>query len=218
MDPSTNSTMNGAHHANNPSYSFLDGITQYGDANTLQNGDDFSSFFDPALFESTAIGPGFSQQPQSIPQNSLQPQSISQNNFTQNVPRQSNSPGLPQYNATQPSFSHNQFSQPIYNTQSLSQPNYDPRYFSRPSASPVNFDAYSYQPSMGYPNQPFNPQQMNMPPRQTSTPTNYPPRQQQPSPYVNMGQRPPQLSQVQVSFPTGNYFLLWLTIFYRAQK
>jgi hypothetical protein len=190
MDPSTNSTMNGAQHANNPSYNFLDGITQYSDANTLPNGDDFSSFFDPALFESTAIGPGFSQQPQSIPQNS----------FTQNVPRQSNSPGLPQYNSTQPSFSHTQYSQPIYNAQSLPQPNYDARYFSRPSASPVNFDAYSYQPSMGYPNQTFNPQQMNIPPRQTSTPTNYPPRQQQPSPYVNIGQRPSQLSQVQVSF------------------
>lgn len=198
MDPSTNSTMNGAQHANTPSYTFLDELSQYADTNSLASGDDFSSFFDPALFESTTIGPGFSQQAQPIPQNS----------FNQNVQRQSNSPGLPQpqynHNQNQPSFSHSQYSQqPVYNGQSLSQPNYDPRYYPRPSASPVNFEAYNYQPPMNFANQTYSPQQMNMPPRQTATPTNYPANQQQPLAYVNIGQRPSQLPQAQVKLPSS---------------
>ncbi|KIX01056.1 uncharacterized protein Z518_10122 [Rhinocladiella mackenziei CBS 650.93] len=182
MDPSTDPS------THNQSYGFLDGIQAYSNSDNLQNGEDYSQYFDPALFENTTIGQSFSQQPQSISQN-----------FDSNIPRQSNSPGIQQYTSAQPTYSHQQYSQSLYDSRQLSQPNYDPRFYPRHSPSPVGFDGgYPYQSPMGYPNQNYNSQHMNMPPRQDHTPTpNYPPRQQHPSPYVNIGPRPSQLSQVQ---------------------
>lgn len=187
MDSSTDQSMNGTQHSTNPSYSFLDGIQAYAGSDALSNGEDYSQYFDPALFENTTLGPGFTQQPQSVPQN-----------FNQNVSRQSHSP-LPQYNSTQPTFSHTQYSQPLYDARQISQSSYDPRFFSQSSASPVGFDGnYGYQPPMNYNSQNYNTQHMDVPQRQTPTPTaNYPSRQQQPSPYVNIGPRSSQLPQMQ---------------------
>jgi hypothetical protein len=189
MDSSTNPSMNGAQHSNNPPYGFLDGIQSFAGADTLQNADDYSQFFDPALFETTTLGHGFAQQQQQ------QQQAMSQN-FDTNGSRQSNSPGVPQYNPQPQSFAHHQYAQPMYDSRQIAQPNYDPRFYSRPSPSPVGFDGgYPYQ-QMGYGTQNFNSPHMNLPQQQTPTPTpNYAPRQQQPSPYVNIGPRPPQLSQ-----------------------
>ncbi|EXJ95590.1 hypothetical protein A1O1_00712 [Capronia coronata CBS 617.96] len=183
--------MNGSQSANNPSYTFLDGIQSYAGSDTLQNGgEDYSQYFDPALFEASTIGPGFSQQPQHIPQS-----------FNANVARQSHSPGLPQYNPPQPNYSLNQYSQPLYDSRQMPQQNYDSRYYPRPSPSPVGFEGgYAYQQQMPYNPQNYNAQHVNIPPRQSPTPNpTYPPRQQQPSPYVNIGPRPSQLSQVQSS-------------------
>ncbi|KAI1608948.1 hypothetical protein EDD37DRAFT_133025 [Exophiala viscosa] len=187
MDSSADQSVNGTQHTPNPSYSFLDGIESYAGSDPLSNGEDYSQYFDPALFENTTLGHGFAQQPQPVSQN-----------FNQNVSRQSHSP-LPQYNAAQPNFSHSQYTQPLYDTRQISQSTYDPRFFSPSSASPAPFDGgYGYQPPMTYNNQNYSSQQMDLPPRQTPTPTaNYPARQQQPSPYVNIGPRPSQLSQMQ---------------------
>ncbi|KAK5454264.1 hypothetical protein LTS15_006264 [Exophiala xenobiotica] len=194
MDSSTNHSLNGTQHGNNPSYSFLDGIQSFAN-------DEFSQYFDPALFENTTIGPGFSQQPQT--------QSLPQQTFNQNVPRQSHSP-LPQYNSPQqPTLSHGQYSQPMYDTHQLPQHNYDSRFYPRPSASPAGFDGgYGYQSQMNYNNQGFNAQHINMPQRQTPTPTtNYPPGQQRVSPYINIQARPTQMSHMQNADPMhfGNY-------------
>ncbi|KIV81772.1 hypothetical protein PV11_03932 [Exophiala sideris] len=187
MDSSTDQSMNGTQHTTNPSYSFLDGIQSYSGSDPLSNGEDYSQYFDPALFENTTLGPGFTQQPQPVSQN-----------FNQNVSRQSHSP-LPQYNAAQPNFSHTQYSQPLYDTRQISQSTYDPRFFSASSASPGPYEGgYGYQPPMTYNNQNYTTQHVDIPQRQTPTPTaSYSPRQQQPSPYVNIGPRPSQLSQMQ---------------------
>lgn len=201
MDPSTNPSMNGTQHSNNQAYGFLNGIQPFGGSDNFQHGEDYSQFFDPALFETNTLGHGFSQQqpqqPQQPPQSS-QPQQPMSQNFDADAPRQSNSPSLPQYNPPQQSY--HQYSQPVYDSRQMSQPTYDPRFYPRPSASPVGYDGgYAFQPHINYGNQNYNPQHLNLPPRQSPTPTqNYPPRQQQPSPYVNIGPRPSQLSQVQV--------------------
>lgn len=190
MDSSTNPSMNGTPHGNNQSYSFLDTIQPFATTDPLQNGEDYSRYFDPALFETTTIGHGFAQQPQSIPPT-----------YDSNASRQSNSPSLPQYNSPQPSFQHTQYSQqPLFDTRQMSQPAYDPRFYPRPSASPVGFDGgYNYRSPLAFNNQNYNPQHMNMPQGQTPAPTaNYPPRQQPGSPYVNIGPHLSQLSQIQV--------------------
>lgn len=192
MDSSGNAAMNGSQSAHNPSYTFLDGMESFGGSDTLHNGgEDYSQYFDPALFENSTIGQGFSQQQQQpIPQP-----------FNSNVARQSNSPGLSQYNPPQPNYTLNQYSQPLYDSRQLPQHNYDSRFYPRPSPSPVGFDSsYPYQPQMPFNSQNYNAaQHVNMPQRQSPNPTPaYPPRQQQPSPYVNIGPRPSQLSQVQV--------------------
>ncbi len=188
MDPSTNTPVNGAQHANSQSYnSILDGIQSFAGSDTLQNGEDISRFFDPELFEST-VGNGFSQPSLSMSQD-----------FDTNTSRQSHTPDINPFNTSQQNYSQHQFSQPFYNAQQMNQSTFDPRFYSRPSASPVGFDAgYSYQPQMNYAPQHFSAQQLNIPHRQTPTPTqNYPPRQQS-SPFVNIAQRPSQLSHVQV--------------------
>jgi len=200
MDPSSNTTMNGAQlhqDANGHSYNFLDGLPPYAGHDALTSGnEDFHTFFDPALFENApSLGHGYSQQSQPLPQT-----------FNQNATRQSNSPGIPQYNASQPSFSHNQYSQPLYESRSISQTTFDPRFYPRPSPSPVAFDSYHYQPPMNLHNQNFNSPPLTMQQRQTSTPTQpYPPRQQQPSPYMNIGPRPSHLSQIQVCGHRGRF-------------
>lgn len=202
--------MNGAQHANNQSFGFLDGIQSFATSDGLQGADDFS-YYDPALFESSAMGAGFSQQPSSLSQN-----------FDSNASRQSNSPVLQQqYNHAQQSYPQHQYSQSLYDSRQIAQSNYDPRFYTRPSPSPVAFDAgYNYQPHMGYSTQNYNPQHLNIPQRQTPTPTQtYQPiqqqqqqqqqpqqqpqqQQQQPSAYVNIGPRPPsQLSHIQVFVP-----------------
>ncbi|KIW43390.1 uncharacterized protein PV06_04499 [Exophiala oligosperma] len=183
MDSSTNHAINGTHNSNNQAYPYLDGIQTY-------SNEEFSRFFDPALFEDTTIGPGFTQQTQQLPPN-----------FNQDVSRQSHSP-LPQFNSPQPAYQpHNQYSQsPLYDTRQLpQQQNYDPRFYSGPSPSPLGFEGgYSFQPPMNYNAQGFNSQHMNMPPRQTPTPTNFAPgsgQKQQPPPYVNV--QPSHLAQMQ---------------------
>ena len=189
MDPSTNTSINGTHHTNGQSYNLLDGIQSYAGPEALQNAEDLSRFFDPELFESTAIGNGYPQPSMSISQD-----------FDSNTARQSSNPDIHQYNVPQQNFSQHQFSQPFYNSQQMNQSTFDPRFYTRPSPSPVGFDGgYPYQSQMNYTPQHFGAQQMNLPQRQTPTPTqNYPPRQQQPSPFVNIAQRPPQLSHVPV--------------------
>ena len=189
MDPSTNPAINGAQHANGQQYGLLDGIQTFAGNDTLQNGEDLSRFFDPELFDSTTIGNGFSQPSMSVSQD-----------FDQNAGQQSSTPDIHHYNVPQQSYTHHQYSQPFYNSQQMSQSNYDPRFYSRPSASPVGFDGgYPFQSQMGYNHQHFNPQQMNLPQRQTPTPTqNYSPRQQQPTSFINIASRPSQLSHVQV--------------------
>ncbi|KIV96520.1 hypothetical protein, variant 2 [Exophiala mesophila] len=191
MDPSINSAMNGSQHGENHfnpnNNSFLDEITDFTDPGHLHTNDELSQFFDPALFEASALGPGFSQQAQPL----------SQNNFNQNQPRQSNSPGLSQFNSPQPSYQHPQFPQhtqhsqhpqhpqhpqPMFNSQPMPQSSYDPRFFVRPSQSPVNYDGFAYHPQIGYQPQQYQQhqqQQMNMPPRPS------------PSPATNLQQRPP---------------------------
>ena len=189
MDPATNTALNGAQHANRQ-YGLLDGIQSFAGNDTLQSGEDLSRFFDPELFESTAIGNGFSQPSMSIPQD-----------FEHNTGRQSTTPEIHQYNAPQHSYGQSQYAQSFYNPPQLNQPSYDPRFFSRPSASPVEFDSsYPYQSQIDYNAQHFNPQQLNVPQRQSPTlAQNYPARQQQSSsPFLSIASRPSQLSQVQV--------------------
>ncbi|EXJ89735.1 hypothetical protein A1O3_02802 [Capronia epimyces CBS 606.96] len=191
MDSSGNASMNGSQSANNPSYSFLDGIQSFAASDPLQNGgEDYSQYFDPALFESTTIGHGFSQQPQ-------QPMPP---NFNSNVAKQSNSSGLPQYNSPQPNYGLNQYPPALYDSRQIPQQNYDSRFFPRPSASPVGFDGgYPYQQHMPFTGQNYGAQHVNMPQRQSPSPAPpYPARQPQSSPYMNAGPRPSQLSQVQV--------------------
>lgn len=211
MDPSINSAMNGSQHGENHynanNNSFLDGITDFTDPDHLHTNDELSAFFDPALFETSALGPGFSQQAQPL----------SQNNFNQNPSRQSNSPGLTQFNSPQPSYQHPQYPQhpqhpqhpqPLFNSQPMPQSSYDPRFFVRPSQSPVNYDGYAYHPQMGYQPQQYQQQQMNLPPRQSSTPVanlqQRPPQQHQQHPpsavsYTNIAQRQPPIPQGQQS-------------------
>ncbi|KIW88872.1 uncharacterized protein Z519_10356 [Cladophialophora bantiana CBS 173.52] len=192
MDPSTNSTINGAQHAKGQSYGVLDGIQAFTGSDGLQNGDDLSRFFDPELFDSTYSQPSLS---------------MSQD-FDPNTGRQSSTPDIQQFSVPQRPFPHHQYSQPFYDSRQMSQPNYDPRFYSGPSPSPVGFDGgYHYPSQMGYSNQQFNTQQMSMPQRQTTTPSqNYPiQQQQQPQPqpqpqppsFVNIGPRPPHLSHGQ---------------------
>ncbi|KIW10906.1 hypothetical protein PV08_10205 [Exophiala spinifera] len=185
--------MNGSHNSNNPAYPYLDGIQTY-------SNEEFSRFFDPALFEDTTIGPGFSQQSQPLPQN-----------FNQDVSRQSHSP-LPQFNSPQPAYqTHNQYSQPqLYDTRPLpQQQNYDTRFYSGPSPPALGYEGgYSFQPQMNYNTQNFNPQHLNMPPRQTPTPTNYPPasgQQQHTSPFVNIQPSPMAQMQNPEMVHYGNY-------------
>jgi hypothetical protein len=186
MGSSTN--MDGTQHAKGQPYNMLDGIQSYAGPETLQNGDDLSRFFDPEHFESTTIGKGFSQL--SLPRSDA------------GAGRQSHTPDIHQYNAPQQNYSQNQYSQPFYNPQQMNQSTFDPRFYSRPSPTPVSFDGgYPYQSHMGFTPQHFTAQQMNIPQRQTPTPTqSYPPRQQQqqPSQFVNIAQRPSPLPHVQV--------------------
>ncbi|KAG9788235.1 hypothetical protein ABEF93_005647 [Exophiala dermatitidis] len=187
MDSSTNGPMNGSQPANNPSYTFLESVHNFAASDALQDGgEDYSQYFDPALFDNTTIGPGFSQQQQTMSQN-----------FNPNVARQSNSPALPQYNPSQQNYSMGQYQQGLYDSRQMPQHNYDPGFYARPSASPVGFDSsYGYHAQMPFNGQNYDTQQAHVPARQTPTPTaNYQPRQQQPSPYVNIGPRPSQLSQ-----------------------
>ncbi|OQU95079.1 hypothetical protein CLAIMM_01340 isoform 2 [Cladophialophora immunda] len=197
MDPSTNSSLNGAQHAKGQSYGLLDGIQAYAGSDSLHNGEDLSRFFDPDLFDSTTLGSSYAQPSLSMSQD-----------YDTNARRQSGTPDVQQYTVPQQTFSHHQYSQPFYDSRPMSQPNYDPRFYSGPSPSPVGFDGgYPYQSQMGYPNQQFGAQQLSMQQRQTPTPSqNYPPRQQhqqpqQPQPqqstFVNIGPRPTQLSHVQ---------------------
>ncbi|KIY02647.1 uncharacterized protein Z520_01112 [Fonsecaea multimorphosa CBS 102226] len=196
MDPSTNSSLNGAQHAKGQSYGLLDGIQAYAGPDSLQNGEDLSRFFDPELFDSTTLGSSY-----------VQPSLSMSQDYDPNAGRQSGTPDVQQYNVPQRAFSHHQFPQPFYDSRQMSQPNYDPRFYPRPSPSPVGFDSgYSYQSRIGYPNQQFGGHQLNMQ-RLTPTPSqNYPSRQQQPqqqqpqpqhSTFVNIGPRPTQLSHGQ---------------------
>ncbi|OCT47569.1 C-x8-C-x5-C-x3-H type zinc finger protein [Cladophialophora carrionii] len=182
MNPSTN--MNGSQHAKGQSYNMLDGMQSYAGPETLQNGEDLSRFFDPDLFESTAIGKGFSQP--SLPRSDA------------GGSRQSHTPDMHQYSAPQQNYSQSQYPQPFYTSQQMNQSSFDPRFYSRPSPTPVSFDGgYPYQAHVGFTPQHFTSQQMNVPQRQTPTPTqSYPPRQQQPAQFVNIAQRPPPMSHV----------------------
>ena len=166
----------------------LDGIQPYSASDSLQNGEDLSRYFDPELFESTTIGNGFSQPSMSMSQD-----------FDPSAARRSNTPDM--YTVPQQNFGHHQFpQQQFYNSQQMSQATFsDPRMFAQPSPSPVSFDPrYTYQPQIAYAPQHFTPQQMSIPQRQTATPSqNYPLRQQQTS-YVNIAQRPSQMSHPQV--------------------
>ncbi|EXJ59786.1 hypothetical protein A1O7_03933 [Cladophialophora yegresii CBS 114405] len=177
--------MNGTQHAKGQSYNMLDGIQSYAGSETLHNGEDLSRFFDPELFESTAIGKGFSQP--SLPRSDA------------GAGRQSHTPDIHQYNAPQQNYSQPQYSQAFYNSQQMNQSTFDPRFYTRPSPTPVSFDGgYQYQSPMGFTPQHFAPQQMNIPQRQTPTPTqSYQQRQQQPAQFVSIAQRPSQLSHVQ---------------------
>ncbi|OAP59011.1 hypothetical protein AYL99_06308 [Fonsecaea erecta] len=195
MDPSTNSSLNGAQHTKGQSYNLLEGIQAYASTDGLQNGEDLSRFFDPELFDTTTIGSSYAQPALSMSQD-----------YDPNTGRPSGTPDPQHYNnVPQRPFPHHQYSQPFYDSRQLNQANYDPRFFSRPSASPVGFEGgYSYQHQMRYPNQQFGAQQLSM---QSQTPPpsqNYAPRQQQQGQsqqlqYVNMGPHPTQLSHVQGS-------------------
>ncbi|KAJ9611325.1 hypothetical protein H2200_004509 [Cladophialophora chaetospira] len=187
MDPSTNASMNGTQHTNGQPYnSILDGIQNYAGSDSIPSGEDIAGFFDPELFDTT-VNNGFSQASLSMSQD-----------FDINGSRQSHTPEIHQYGASQQNFSQHQFPPQFYNSQQMNQSTFDPRLYSRPSPSPVGFDGgYSYQSQMGYTPQNFSAQQMNIPQRQTqSSSQNYPPRQQ-PSPFVNIAQRPSQLPHVQ---------------------
>jgi hypothetical protein len=190
MDPSANTSMNSSHHQNPQQYSILDGIQSYTGSDGLQNGDaDLSRFFDPELFDSTTIGNGFSQPSMSMSQD-----------FDPNAARHSNTPELAQYNPPQQSFGHHQYSQSFYNPQQMNPANYDSRFYPHSSASPVAFDrGYAYPPQINYTSQSFSNQQLSVPQRQTPTPVpSYQQRQPQSSPYVNIAQRPAQMSHAQV--------------------
>ena len=193
MDSTTNSGMNSTHvqqDANGSQYNFLNGVESYGGSSNLQsNNNEYAEFFDPALFDNSTLGHGFSQQP-----------SPAQSAFTSNAARQSHSPALPQYHSTQPSYQP-QYQPPFYDSRSLTQSPYDPRYYSRPSPSPVPLDpSYSYQTHLGYA-QNYGQQQLSMSmPQQNPTPLqpNYQPRQQSLASYMGSATGQAQLHQAQV--------------------
>jgi hypothetical protein len=179
MDQSTNTPQ-----TNGQAFGLLNGIEDYS-ADTLQDGEDLSQYFDPELFDQEAANSGIS-----LPSLSLGQE------FNASASRQSATPELRQYGNTQQAFQPQQYQSPYFDSRQLGQSSFDPRFYSRPSASPLSFDnGYPYQSQLNF--QQYGQQQVGMQQRHSPTQLHAIPQRQSQS-YVNITARPSQLSQMQV--------------------
>jgi hypothetical protein len=184
MDRSTNPS----HHINGQTFGLLNGIEDFTGAETIQDGEDLSQYFDPELFDQEATNNGMS-----LPSLSLGQE------FNATASRQSATPELHQYGNTQQTFQPQQYQSPYFDSRQLNQNSFDPRFYSRSSASPLSYDnGYPYQSQLNF--QQYGQQQLGMQQRQSPTQLHAIP-QRQPQPYVNITSRPSQLSQMQVRQP-----------------